>query len=82
MTVMNRRAHAVLQTTASYYGLRSPHICKRCSSRDADSDILAGHCQHCTDVLVNQSRQSCEPQIPKTRVIRKFFYPTAERSEL
>ena len=82
MTAINNRTRAVLHTTASYFGLRSPYICNRCNFRNANRDILAGHCQHCTDVLVNQSRQSCEPQIPKTQVIRKFFYPTAERSEL
>ena len=56
MTVMNKRAHAVLQTTADHYGLRSPHICKRCNRRQIGSDILQGYCGPCADALAAKAR--------------------------
>ena len=54
--MMNKRARAVLQTTADHYGLRSPHICKRCNRRQIGSDILQGYCTTCANALVAKAR--------------------------
>ncbi len=72
---MQSRIQQIVTTTARAYGygVKQPQQpCVRCHSRVSDSDILLGYCQHCTDALVNQSRKA---QAPKTRVIKKLFYP-------
>lgn len=68
-----QRARTVLQTTAHYYGLHPSNKCRRCGSREADSDILTGHCQLCTTALVGKARSKLTDSSPLFAPLERKF---------